>query len=77
MIQINSSKGVFQYDEDTGRIYVNGVLGSSKKYEPIFVGGVEKGDYPQLCGILLKEINSVVTINGGVHKITDDLNNVI
>lgn len=77
MITINSAKGQFQYDEATGRIYVNGVLGSSKNYEPIFVGGVTKGDYPQLCGILLKEINSIVTLNGGIQKITSDLNNVI
>lgn len=77
MISINSEKGKFEYDEDTGRIFVNGVLGSSTKYEPVFNGGIKDGDMPKFAGIWLKEINSVLGITGKINKLIDNLNNII
>lgn len=77
MISIISDKGKFEYDEGTGRIFVNGILGSSTKYEPVFNGGVKDGDMPRFAGIWLKETNSVLGLKGKVNKLIDDLNNVI
>lgn len=77
MINIVSEKGNFDYDEKTGHIFVNGILGSSQKYEPVFNGGVKDGDMPVFAGIWLKESNSIVGLKGKVNKLIDDLNNVI
>lgn len=72
MIDIVTIKGEkYSFDPDTQRIFKDGILVPSYKAEPVFSNTTEKDELPRFSGILLKDINSILSLSGKINPITD------
>lgn len=71
MIDIITIKGErYSFDEDTQRVFKDGVLLSSVQVEPIY-SSLDKESIPVFSGLLLKETNSILSRSGKISPITD------
>jgi len=72
MINILTEKGEnFSFDPSTERIFKDGMLMSSVNVEPIYSNANDKESTPKFAGILLKDVNSIVSLSGKINKVTD------
>jgi hypothetical protein len=69
----------YSYDEETEYIVKNGTIVPSSDFEPIFTrdGKDEHGLPPVFIGILDKKGNKIISVNGKINKLTDNLNSII
>lgn len=62
---------MYSYDERTGRVFKDGQVLVSSKVEPVFSYLGDSSAPPTFGGILLKDTNSILTLNGKISPITD------
>lgn len=60
----------YSFDEDTQRIFKDGLLLSSVQAEPIY-SSLDDDILPVFSGLLLKETNSILSLSGKINVITD------
>ena len=71
MIDIYTTTGErYSFDEDTERIFKDGKLLPSSIAEPVYQG-LQDDNVPTFAGILLKNIDSILSSNGNINKLTD------
>lgn len=76
-IEIITTRGEkYTYDPDTQRIFKDGVAISSIQCEPVFSFMGNVNEPPKFSGILLKDINSILTLSGKINPVISDLNSV-
>ena len=61
----------YSYDENTGCIFKDGQVLVSSKAEPVFSYLGDSSAPPVFGGILLKETNSILSLNGKISPVTD------
>ena len=70
MIDIYTLKGErYSYDENTMRLFKDGVLLSSAVAEPVFQDN--GSEIPEFAGVYLKDSNKVVSLSGNINTVTD------
>ena len=71
MIDIITIKGEkYSFDENTQRVFKDGLLLSSVQVEPIY-SGLGGDNIPKFSGLLLKDTNSILSLSGKISPITD------
>lgn len=71
MIDIITLKGEkYSYDENTQRIFKDGMLLSSTQVEPIF-SNFSDSMAPRFSGLYLKDTNSILSLSGNINPVTD------
>lgn len=71
MIDIITLKGErYSFDEETQRIFKDGVLLSSVNVEPVY-SGLGNDSIPKFSGLLLKDTNSILSLSGKISPVTD------
>lgn len=77
MIDIVTLKGEkYSFDPDTERIFKDNMLLSSTLVEPVYSDFNEDAP-PMFSGILLKNINSILSLSGKINPVITDINSVI
>ena len=61
----------YSYDERTGRIFKEGQVLTSSQAEPVYSYLGDSSGEPVFGGILLKDIGSILTLNGKISPVTD------
>ena len=76
MIDIITIKGEkYSFDEDTQRIFKDGLLLSSVNIEPVY-SRLKKDSVPTFSGLLLKDSGSILSRSGKISPITD-INSIV
>ena len=71
MKEIVTFKGeIYKFNEDTRRIFKDGVLLSSSQAEPIY-SSLDDNGIPEFSGLYLKDIDSILSLSGKINKITN------
>lgn len=71
MIDIITIKGErYSFDEDTQRVFKDGVLLSSVQVEPVY-SRLARESLPVFSGLLLKDTNSILSRSGKINPVTD------
>lgn len=72
MKDIVTLRGIkYSYDERTGRIFKEGQVLTSSQAEPVYSYLGDSSGEPVFGGILLKDIGSILTLNGKISPVTD------
>lgn len=72
MKDIVTLRGIkYIYDERTGRIFKEGQVLTSSQAEPVYSYLGDSSGEPVFGGILLKDIGSILTLNGKISPVTD------
>lgn len=72
MKDIVTLRGIkYSYDERTGRIFKEGQVLTSSQAEPVYSYLGDSSWEPVFGGILLKDIGSILTLNGKISPVTD------
>ena len=61
----------YSFDQDTERIFKDGKVLLSSQASPVYSYLGDKNNPPKFSGILLKDINSILTLNGKINPIID------
>lgn len=71
MKEIVTLKGeVYSFNEETGRIFKDGILIPESQAEPIY-SAVSDDFPPKFSGIYLKNQNVIVSVSGKVNQVSD------
>lgn len=71
MIQIQTIKGdLWEYNQETDRIFKNGYMVPSSLVEAIFSSGTSDSP-PEFSGIHLKDSNEIISRSGNINSVTD------
>lgn len=71
MIDIITKKGEkWSFDEDTKRLYKDGVLIPEGVATPVYVN-LDESVPPEFSGIYVKAIKSIISIAGNINRITN------
>lgn len=74
MIEINTLTGnKYSFDPETSRIFKDGILMTSVQVEPVY-SKLSEEELPTFSGILLKEINSILSLSGKINPVITDIN---
>ena len=77
MIDIVTLKGEkYSFDPETERIFKDNMLLSSTLVEPVY-SDFNEDSPPMFSGILLKNINSILSLSGKINPVITDINSVI
>lgn len=72
MKDIVTLRGIkYSYDERTGQIFKEGQVLTSSQAEPVYSYLGDSSGEPVFGGILLKDIGSILTLNGKISPVTD------
>lgn len=72
MKDIVTLRGIkYSYDERIGRIFKEGQVLTSSQAEPVYSYLGDSSGEPVFGGILLKDIGSILTLNGKISPVTD------
>lgn len=72
MITIVTIKGeTYSFDPETERIFKDGYLLPSSEVEPVYSDSKNDKRPPKFSGILIKSINSILSLSGKINPISD------
>lgn len=72
MIDIPTVTGdYYRFDEETGRIFKNGVVCPSHTYEAVYSDVTNRSNPPVFSGIWRKDMNIIITRSGNQHPVSD------
>ena len=68
---INFKGEKYTFNEDTDRIMKDGKVLLSSQATPVYSYLGDRDNMPRFSGILLKEKNSILTLNGKINPVVD------
>lgn len=73
MVNITSFKGEqYSFDQSTNRIFKDGILVPYSQAEPVYTKLQGDDAAPEFSGILLKTINSILTLSGKLNPVNEE-----